>query len=265
MAYLETLGYGGSWASVAMGTGALPVLLVFFLRDPNWLSRSTACGSICIGIALTFYTIAFTKTDIVRVMVLFYMAPFWSLILERIFQNRKLRIQDIGSLLLLLFGIMCVEEFKLDITTSATLGDGLALGSGVLFALGANLAFQDKQAPVISMTLLLVLVSIGVSLLFALFEPQGLGVLPTNYLLWLSVPLLIGSLYLSPVMGVTIHAAIRLSPTVLTTLLSLEIISGFSSAAMFAGGGISTPQVMGAFLIIAAICFMTSSSDQVDK
>ena len=237
---------------MAMAAGALPILIGLAGRSMLSLSKPTIAGAVCIGIAVALYNIAFSIENVVRVMVLFYIAPFWSMLLEARFDGRKLIWPDFYGLLFLLLGILSIHEFDFSFDDSSLLGISFALASGLLFAVGAHLAFGSKSSDVMGMSLVLVIITIAVSLGIVAMDGSKLAFRGGD-LGFLMIPLLIGSLYVAPVMAGTLKAATILSPTMLTMLLSLEIVSGFISAAMFSGQPFSLSHFLGCFCIILAI------------
>ena len=253
LAWLENQGFRGSWSSVAMAAGALPILICLAGRSILSLSKPTLLGAVCIGIAVALYNIAFSIDDVVRVMVLFYIAPFWSMLLEARFDRRKLIWRDLSSLLFLLVGIFAIHEFNLSFENSSPLGISFALASGLLFAVGAHLAFGSKSSDVMGMSLVLVIAAVAVSLGIVATDGSKLAFRGEFDLGFLMIPLLIGSLYVAPVMAGTLKAATILSPTMLTMLLSFEIVSGFISAAMFSGQPFGLSHLLGCLCIVFAI------------
>lgn len=253
LAWLENQGFRGSWSSVAMAAGALPILICLSGRSILSLSKTTLVGAVCIGVAVSFYSIAFSIEDVVRVMVLFYIAPFWSMLLEARFGRRKLTWRDIFSLLFLLVGILAIHEFNLSFENSSPLGISFALASGLLFAVGAHLAFGSKSSDVVGMSLVLVVAAVAVSLGIAAADGSRMAYRGGLDLEILLIPLLIGSLYVAPVMVGTLKSATILSPTMLTMLLSLEIVSGFISASIFSGQPFGLSHFLSCFCIVLAI------------
>jgi len=237
---------------VALAAGALPILICLAGRSILSLSKPNLAGAVCIGIAVALYNIAFSIEDVVRVMVLFYIAPFWSMLLEARFDGRKLVWRDFSSLLILFVGILAIHEFDFNSEEPSLLGIFFALASGFLFAVGAHLAFGSKSSDVMGMSLALVVVAVAISLGIAATDGSKLAFRGEFNLGFLLIPLLIGSLYVAPVMAGTLKAATILSPTMLTMLLSLETVSGFISAAMFSGQPFGLSHFLGCFCIVLA-------------
>ena len=78
-------GTHGPWSGLFLARGALLVpcvgLLVAGYGGP--LDRRQLLGALAIGFAIAFYLIALSYSDVIRVILLFYLAPVWSTVIPR--------------------------------------------------------------------------------------------------------------------------------------------------------------------------------------
>ena len=77
---LEETGLPGAWPGIAMNLGALPLLAVVVVlwSGKGRLTARALTGAALVGVAVTLYASALTLTDVVRAVLLFYLAPAWS-------------------------------------------------------------------------------------------------------------------------------------------------------------------------------------------
>lgn len=249
--YLEDLGLHGAWAGLVMNLGA--VLLAFawvFLRGIRFqLDARAIAGAAFIGLAVSCYSTALNYTDVVRAVLLFYLAPVWSKILERAFMGMPWRWTSTAALAAAFSGACLVLGGKVSFD-SLNLGDLLSLVSGMAWAGGAALTFSGRTANTIWLTtvtaLFSVLAAIPFALAFGIPEPgRELG-------LAFSAGIGAGAVYVLPIMIMTLWSARRLAPTTLTFLLSAEIVSGVASSAVLLDEPFGTMQLLGTVLIVFA-------------
>lgn len=250
---LEVMGFAGTWAIIAMSLGALPILCALAWRTPASLSKSTYVGAASIGAAVCLYSIAFTLTDVVRVMILFYLAPAWSILIEVVFWQRRFTLRDFLVLALMLLGILLINGMSLSTSSAGGAGEVLALLSGALFSVGAAFSHGVAKSTTASITFVVVASSACIGLAYVvLFDPGRPIEMVGTFVPGLTA-LAIGCLFMAPVMFGTVWAAKLLSPSALTSLLTLEIVSGVASGALFSGQKFGGYELAGSTTIIIAV------------
>lgn len=249
---LEGVGLTGAWAGTAMFAGAIPALVLIFLlsKRPLSLDPRAILSGVLIGSAMMLYSFAVTETTVVRAILLFYLAPAWAIALECLFLGRKFRAVNAIALTLAALGILLI--FRGDISfANWTIGDALALASGMCWAVGSTLVFSGKDVGARTIALfgctgalligLLLIAVTGASWPSTENLPQTAGLLTLS-----------GTLYITPVLIATLWSARRLNPTTISFLLTGEIISGVASSAAFLNEPFGWPEVLGSCVIIAA-------------
>lgn len=126
------------------------------------------------GWANTAFISALLKGDVVRVMLLFYLSPVWSVLGARLFLGEKLRRKRALAVCLALIGLSCVIGGPDAFEHALDASDLLALSAGLAFA-GNNLLSRATQS--VPMTSKTVVVFIGC------------GVLSAAAVLWQDAPL----------------------------------------------------------------------------
>ena len=250
--YLETLGMSGSWSSVAMNSGAALAALVwiFVARVPFRISRRGVLGALLVGLAVTLYSVAITLSDVVRVVLLFYLAPAWGKIIEWAFMGQRWGWVSTLAVLVALLGAYLVlgGEVSLD---AINLGDALAVASGMCWAGGAALIFTGGRMNPVSLSLVTALAATLTALLFVGLT-WGVEMPPAVNVLGTGIGALVGMIYVLPILLLTLWSAQRLSPAVISFLLTAEILSGVVTGAVFLDEPFGPMQAAGAAMVLLA-------------
>ena len=249
---LEGAGLHGAWAGTAMFAGAIPALiaLFWFSKRPLTFAPRVILSGVMVGSAMMLYSVAVTETTVVRAILLFYLAPAWTITLECLFMGRKFCAMNAVAFALAGLGIALI--FRGDVSfANWSIGDILALISGICWAIGSTLVFSGKDVGARTIALfgctgalivgLLILLTTGAAI------PTPANPANTAGLLGLS-----GTLYITPVLIATLWSARRLNPTTLSFLLTGEIISGVASSAAFLNEPFGWPEAVGSCVIISA-------------
>ncbi len=249
--YLETLGLHGAWAGLVMNLGAFLLALAWVVLRGIRLRLDTraVAGAALIGLAVSSYSTALNYTDVVRAVLLFYLAPVWSKILERTFLGIPWRWTSTVALVAALAGAYLVlgGTVRFD---ALNLGDFLSLVSGMVWAGGAVFTFSGRTANTISLTTVTSFFSVVAAVPFAL--AFGLPEFEGELEFAVSVGLGAGVVYTLPIMVITLWSARRLAPTTLTFLLSAEIVSGVASSSLLLDEPFGAMQLLGTALIVLA-------------
>jgi drug/metabolite transporter (DMT)-like permease len=252
--WIESLGLTGAQAGITCNLGAALAIGAYLLlgRIRPVISPRTMLGAALIGVAFSSYTVAFTLSDVVRVILLFYLAPGWSKIIEWAFLGQRWRHSSTLTLGLSLIGAYLVLGGDVSLQ-SIGLGDVLALLSGVFWAVGAALVFTGARAPASTLTLATVIWSMAVSLSFAFITGEAMPTPDSGVAI--GAALVIGVIYMLPILGLTLWSAQRLAPALLSFLFTLEIVAGVASGAWLSGDPFGLMQLAGGSLIITAALF----------
>ncbi|MBZ8118289.1 DMT family transporter [Roseovarius sp. LXJ103] len=249
--YLEGLGQTGAQAGILTSAGATLTLVIYILimRVRPQISAKMFIGAALIGLAFSAYSVALTLSDVVRVILLFYLAPAWSKIIEWAFFGQPWRHSATLTLGASLLGAFFVLGGDLSLSTVG-LGDLIAIMSGVAWSVGAALVFSGGKAEAASITL----VTAGSGMVWAILFGWSFGeALPLLAIDPKTVQsLALGLIYLTPVLFITMWSAQRLPPGLITFLFTLEIVAGVSSGAWLLDEPFGVMQIMGCTLIVGA-------------
>lgn len=258
----EALGLGGIWPNLGINVGALLGLAVLtgFSRSSSKLEGAALLGSVLIGIAVAFYGAALSLTEVARAVLLFYLAPAWSTLIEVTFLGQRWRWKRLAPLALSLAGMVVV--FRGDISfDGGGIGDLAALLSGLAWSAGAALVFSagdvgsDREKGNLLRLASVVMISAVIT---------SIVILPLNWQGWprvdeagvgLAVLLALGAgaFYLAPIIGVTLWGAKRLLPATISFLLAAEILSGITSSAIFLDEPFGWWEITGTGMIVTSV------------
>ncbi|REC58731.1 DMT family transporter [Rhodosalinus sediminis] len=251
--WLESGGLPGVWASLAMGLAALPAFAVLAAREgAGGLTAPRAlAGALCVGLAAMLYSTALVFTDVVRAVVIFYLAPAWSILIECLFMGRRWSLRSAGALALSLLGVAAIFRFDVAADRWAA-GDAIALVSGLAWAVGAALVFARPGGRPATLALFATLGMVAAAAGVLALSGGAAGRWPGGGPALAATPLALatGLFYLAPVLLVTLWAAQRLAPAAMSFLLTAEIVAGVVSGAVLLAEPFGWPEAAGAGLII---------------
>ncbi|MFY0693360.1 MAG: DMT family transporter [Paracoccaceae bacterium] len=262
---LEEIGLSGMWAGSAMAAGAAPLLLISLMIRPKpaRLCPGAVAGAVFTGCAIMMYSAAIADTTVLRAVLLFYLAPAWAIALECLFFGRKFRLVNGAAIGLALLGVLFIFGGEISFA-DWRFGDTMALFSGLAWACGAALVFNSPNAGLRALSLIACGAGAVMGALSASLFGMTLG--GSGVSLQIGIGALgYGSLYVAPIILATLWSARRLSPAVLSFLLTAEIISGVGSAAILLDEPFGLPEITGAFLIAAGATLEVFAPTQVQR
>ena len=254
---MDEAGIHGMWAVMVFNVTAFVLIspwVIYKWRTfvPGRLRLQL--GSVVTGLAYVLYTGAFLYTEVIRVLVLFYLMPIWGFVLARIFIDEKITPARWVSMIFGLAGLIVVCGIENGIPIPSNAGDWMALIAGIMWAGVSISILTDKQEPLNYWAMFLFWGSFW-SIVVALYVTNQ-GLLPSpqwnqlpSILLWL-IPLAI--LVIIPAAFATLFAPSQLNPGVVGLLFMTEISIGTITAALFAGEPFGTTEILGVLLITAA-------------
>lgn len=250
-------GLSGAWPGVLVYSGLCVMLLPFLIAqnrkspDTNW--RALAWSGLFTGTAFAFYTISLFLTDVIHSILLFYMTPVWSTALGLLFLGERLSLQRAVALILGLAGLFVILGLGVQIPWPRNLGDWLALISGMAWSYGTFCLYRMGQTGVVQQVYIFVLGSLLVSLAAVVFGGDKLGGAVTMQAIQTALPVaLMVSLFVLPMIFLTLWPAALLSPGRVGLLLMGEVVVGIGSAAWLSGEPFGMREFIGASLIASA-------------
>jgi drug/metabolite transporter (DMT)-like permease len=136
---LEAAGLNGLWSSLLSYGAALSVFLWVFVRDRHLVAANTL-PLLLLGIAAGWCNVAFIMAvlngNVVRVLLLFYLSPFWAVCLGWLLLGERLDRQSMLVFVIAVIGaLVMLWNEQLGVPWPRDLADWLAVSSGFAFAL----------------------------------------------------------------------------------------------------------------------------------
>ena len=249
---LADAGLSGPAVNAALyGIGSV-VLLPLLWRRRRRLAQGglllLGAGSL-FGAALVSWNLALILGEVVRVTLLFYLAPVWATLLAVSVLGERIGRERVISVVLGLAGALVLLGFAGDLPLPRSAGDWLGLAAGVLFALSVTLVRKGQAVSGLEQTLVSFATAAVLSLLLLLVTPPSGTPVGPGVLAWAALAALA---WLLPVTWLLLWGARLLEPGRVSLLLLLEVAVAAISAALLAGEPFGVREGLGCLLILAA-------------
>jgi drug/metabolite transporter (DMT)-like permease len=242
----------------AYGLAAL-ILLPFTLRTMSeWRNQLGLLAIITLmgGWANASLVTSLTEGSVVRVMLMFFLAPVWTILAARIFLGEAFTRLRFLSLALALAGLVVTLGGPKMFSTPLSAIDLLALSSGLAFALN-NVAVRigHRLTDSVRATAMIggcALIALGFLLLGTSTRP-----LQALYPQQVGAMLALGLLWILPGTLVTFYGVARLDAGRAAILLLGELVVAVCSAVWLGGEVLTIKEALGGSLILAAAVLET--------
>lgn len=228
------------------------VLLPFAWRSlPQWRDQFGLLLLICLlgGWANASFATSLAEGNVVRVMLLFYLAPVWTILAARIFLAESFTPVRLGALTLALIGLIATLGGTALFSTPLSLVDLLALSSGLAFALN-NIAIRvGHTLPELIRAAAVFVGCAVISLGWVCWSGRSVPIFDSTHILAL---LGLGLLWVIPGTLATFYGVARLDAGKAAILLLAELVVGVFTAVLIGGEHLSMKEVVGGALILSA-------------
>jgi drug/metabolite transporter (DMT)-like permease len=252
---LQEAGVGGALATLATYAVALALasLIQFrawyeFRRQP-WLMLGIALAA---GWSIVSYVVAILQAEVVRVLLLFYLAPLWTLPLARVFLGE--RTPPGGYLVLgiaLLGAMLMLWDGRDGLPLPGSLGEWLALSAGFAFACSNIFVRKAQLSGIFAKSMAVWLGTVVIAALACSFEPDQWRALPQQ---WLATwPLICGIGVAVLLMSLSIqYGFTHLPANQAMIILLFELVVAAAAAYWLAGETLSLRDWIGGAMIVGA-------------
>ena len=248
-------GLKGDWTSVAvLAIGGL-CLTPFVLRNPSRLLRAGAMvwgAGLFLGAMFSTYQHGLIAGDVVRVTLLFYLAPVWGTLLGIFLLGERFSWQRVAVILLGFGGATAVLEFKGGVPLPHGLGEWMGLASGLAFAIGATFARKVEGDFELEKTWLSLVCGAALSTLFGLVNPLYSPPSASQILDALPFAFAVVVVVLIPITWTMVWGAQRLDPGRISLLFMLEVVAAAVTSTLLAGEPFGAEKMVGILLILTA-------------
>lgn len=253
----EANGLSAGWATLAIFVTPaflmLPLALLRIARNlPTGVGNATT--GLLVGGAVALYSESVLHTDVARALILFYVTPVWSTILEVTLLKRRLTASRTMALVLGLGGLVTILGGRTGIPVPQNAGDGLALLAGMVWAYGSMQVRANPAVGIFETVFSFFLYGSLVAFVIALLpievnnHPPGRAEL-VRLLPWLALAA-VG--FLIPVMWGLLWGSKHIDAGRLGILLQMEAVIGIGSAAVLTDEPFGFVEIIGTLLVVGA-------------
>ncbi|KQW68440.1 DMT family transporter [Methylibium sp. Root1272] len=253
---LQSFGLHPLWATALIYGLAVAVIALRWPQAPGQLLRTPVLWVLVLASGTTnaAFNWAVTIGDVVRVVLLFYLMPLWTVLLARLLLHERLTRWALFRVLLALAGAAIVlKPTGAGWPLPSGLADFLGIAGGFSFALNNVMLRRESRRPpegrALSMFLGGVLVAGGLAL--ALTAAGGVAWPPTPEPSWL-LPLAMLSLAFLAANLALQYGASRLRANVTSVVMLTEIVFASVSAVLLGDQVLSPQMLVGGACILAA-------------
>jgi drug/metabolite transporter (DMT)-like permease len=261
---IEARGISPGWTlATVYGASGLILLPLFVGRWRRW--RALAWPVIAVGVAyglpLAFWSHAVIHGNVVRVTLLFYMAPVWGTLLAVTVFGERLTPLRLLAVVFGLIGAGAVLGLEQGLPIPRTTQEWMALLAGALFALAAAASHRWPDVSGYDSSFVMFLCSAVLGVVFAgLF---GGETMPAATAVFSALPVVafLGVVFAIPSQFVLCWAAARLDPGRVSTLIMFDVLATTVSARLLTDEPFGWHELVGCLAILAA--GVTSGFDQM--
>jgi drug/metabolite transporter (DMT)-like permease len=253
----EAAGLSPAWA----GVGQFLTPVVVLLPVAVWFAvrgRPTGVGcwktAIFTGGAFALYADSLLLTEVARALILFYVSPVWSTVLEVVIMKRRLTAPRILAIVMGLAGLYVILGGNGELPVPRNAGDWMALLSGMFWAYGST---RVRMAPEVSLfenvfSFFTFAALVGLTVAMLPIEAAGRPPSVDETMFFLPWLLLITIAFLIPVMCMQLYAVKLVDPGRVGILFQTEAVFGIASAAILIDEPFGWQEAIGATLVVAA-------------
>lgn len=254
-------GLNGVWSTFFIYLGtlvvAIPLLRSRFSElylQPGWLFALFIFS----GVANTAFILAVIDGQVVRVLLLFYLSPIWTMLLGKLILDESIQRSSVVACAFALVGVIIMlwdENFGVPFPQSTA--DWLALLSGVAFAWTSVCTRKLQRVSIQTKSVASWLGVIAVAGIFLLFDQHSIQDVPvaTIYIALALGVVFVVSMTIAVVYGVT-HLPVQRS----AIIMLFEIVVGAVSAYWLANEVMTLQEWVGGALVISAAIFIARKS-----
>ena len=254
---VSSAGFAGAWSAMMVYGAPLLVLLPVVLIGRGrlgqfgWAAFWVGATS---GICNTFYSVGVVYGAVGKIVLLFYLNPIWSAILERVILKTPITKARLATIIIGFAGMAVLVGDENGVPLPHNLAEWFAVFASIFWALsliGMALSGSGSVIPKTFYQFLFGLLTSGAILLLNLFPgeqvPAASQFVPA--LPWIVAAVMI---WIIPGMGLSFWAVGRMSPTRAAILFMLEAVVGVVSAAILTNEPFGWREIIGGLMILGA-------------
>jgi len=251
--WLDRSGLPGDWATLALNAAALAVLVPYLWTRRRWFRRAgigLVLGGLLYGVMMALWNHALIVGEVVRVVLLFYLAPIWSTLLALFVLRARIGPMRALSIVLGLAGAAVILGFEGGLPMPRSEGDWFGLIAGIVFAFSATFARDSGAGAGFEMTVF----SFAGGMLFGLLLTVMSPVTPTGREMLEAIPLAVAIALcgMLPITWLVLWGATHLDPGRVSILLLLDVVASAISASILTDEPFGWRETTGCVMILFA-------------
>lgn len=254
----------GYWLALLMGGALFWRRYAFILQIPKsayWLSLVAGWTNIA-------YVLAIIDGEVMRVMLLFYLSPLWTLLLARIWLHEPWKKAQLLAIALSLLGAyLMLTEGNGSWPWPQSRSDWLALSAGIGFSMTNVITRFSTHLTIAAKGMLVWLGVFGLSLLLILWHAGPAGLQMTGLINWWSTGLLLIIAFMLTSATLLVQYGVTKIPAIQASVLFMfELIVAAVAAYFLAHETMSVAEMLGGLCIVAAgILSVCYSDDEAEE
>ena len=242
--------------ALCYGVPLIPLLPFLFIRRQQlWAGgwRVLLCGG-ALACCNILFAVAVVMGEVGIIILLFYLSPIWSTILERVFMKTPLTPVRWIGIGLALVGLIILQGGRWP--WPSNLAEWMGVGAGLCWAVALLTARMWSHITVLDKSIAQFGCALPVGLLVYMLLGDIAG--PAG---WPALPILIGAvpwiiaaafIWVVPAMVLSLWGAGHLSPGRASILMTSEVVIGVGSGVWLAGEELGWLKIVGGILIVSA-------------
>lgn len=211
-------------------------------------------AGLVVGLSLVGYTNAFIFTDVVRVLILFYLTPIWGFFLARLFLGELITPIRWLSICLGIGGMLTIFGIEAGIPLPSNVGDWIALAAGILWAVASLMMLMGDESPIDYALWFFLFNGLAAILVSVLFFTQSDAAMPAvgvfvSVLPWM-IPLAL--VMIIPAGFAVIYGPTQLNPGIVGIIFMVEIGVGAVTASILTDEPFGLREMIGVSMITLA-------------
>lgn len=253
MRLFEQAGMSVIWVTLIMYlTAGLASLPIFIRQRYHWkqIPADLLWLALAAGMTNLAFLVALNEGQVMRVMLLFYLSPLWSVILGRWWLGEKLSISAIIMFVLAMGGtVLMLWRPDVGFPWPHGLADWLALFASICFAINNVLSRKLAAVPMVLKTTIVLWGVVAVSIVVLLLQQASIPAVDIS--VWLSAVLVGGGIIIAMTIAV-LYGLARMPVYLAAVIMLFELIVAAISSALLTMEVMTLQEWLGGALIFAA-------------
>ena len=253
MRLFEQAGMSVIWVTLIMYlTAGLASLPIFIRQRYHWkqIPADLLWLALAAGMTNLAFLVALNEGQVMRVMLLFYLSPLWSVILGRWWLGEKLSISAIIMFVLAMGGtVLMLWRPDVGFPWPHGLADWLALFASICFAINNVLSRKLAAVPMVLKTTIVLWGVVAVSIVVLLLQQASIPAVDIS--VWLSAVLVGGGIIIAMTIAV-LYGLARMPVYLAAVIMLFELIVAAISSALLTMEVLTLQEWLGGALIFAA-------------